>query len=245
MLNINFNLFRTYVLYSSKPMITFKEKPNNDEEIFNILNPIVKRWFKQKFNSFCLPQKFGVLPIHSRRNILICAPTGSGKTLTAFLSILNELIDSAEKGILENKTYCIYISPLKALNYDVAFNLIQPLKEIEELSGKEHGSLGIRIGVRTGDTTTKEKTDMLKNPPHILICTPESLAILLTSQKFVDHLKDVQWLIVDEIHALAENKRGVHLALSVERLQRLSPAMARIGLSATISPLEEISKYLV
>ncbi len=226
-------------------MITFKEKPYKAEKIANILNPTVKTWFFSKFKEFSLPQLYGVMEIHMRKNILVSAPTGATKTLTGFLSILNELVDCVEKGILEKKVYCVYVSPLKALNYDIKFNLIEPLQEMEKLSGKEPGSLGIRIGVRTGDTTTKEKADMLKNPPHILICTPESLAILLTSQKFVDHLHDVQWLIVDEIHALAENKRGVHLSISVERLQRLSPAMARIGLSATISPLEEIAKYLV
>src|SRR3989338_2038231 len=110
-------------------MITFKEQPNTDEEIFKVLHPLVKQWFQQKFKTFGLPQKFAVLDIHSRKNILVSAPTGSGKTLTAFLSVLNELIDSSEKGILEDKTYCIYISPLKALNYDIEVNLRQPLKE--------------------------------------------------------------------------------------------------------------------
>ena len=226
-------------------MITFKEKPYKAAEVANILNQSVKAWFFSKFKEFSLPQLFGVMEIHMRKNILVSAPTGATKTLTGFLSILNELVDSAEKGILEKKVYCVYVSPLKALNEDIRFNLLEPLKEIEKIAGKEHGDLGIRVGVRTGDTTTKEKSDMLKNPPHILICTPESLAILLTSQKFVDHLHDVQWLIVDEIHALAENKRGVHLSISIERLHRLSPGMARVGLSATISPLEEIAKYLV
>src|SRR3989344_5722912 len=143
---------------------------------------------------------YSILEVHSRKNILVSASTGSGKTLTAFLSILNELIDSSQKGILEDKVYCVYISPLKALNADVSVNLIRPLKEMEALAGKE---LGIRIGVRTGDTTQKEKAAMLKRSPHILITTPESLAIMLSSVKFVEHLKDVQWMIVDEIHALA------------------------------------------
>ena len=110
---------------------------------------------------------------------------------------------------------------------------------MEESSGKK---FGIRVASRTGDTTAYEKSKMLKKPPHILITTPESLAIVLYSFKFVDHLKDVQWCIVDEVHALAENKRGTHLSLSLERLQKLSPAMTRIGLSATIAPLEEIAK---
>jgi ATP-dependent Lhr-like helicase len=162
--------------------------------------------------------------------------------LTGFLSILNELIDSSEKGILEDKIYCVYISPLRALSEDIKVNLVGPLKQMEELSGKK---FGIRVASRTGDTDTYEKAKMLKNPPHILITTPESLAIVLSSFKFVDLLKDVQWCIVDEVHALAENKRGTHLSLSLERLQKLSPGMARVGLSATIAPLEEIAKYLV
>jgi ATP-dependent Lhr-like helicase len=223
-------------------MITKLENPYKPEEIKNILHPLVSQWFFSKFKEFSLPQLYGVMEIHQRKNVLISAPTGATKTLTGFLSILNELIDSAEKGILEDKVYAVYISPLKALNNDIAKNLIEPLQEIAEIAGKK---LGIRVAVRTGDTTPKEKAAMLKNPPHILITTPESLAILLTSIKFVNSLKDVQWCIIDEIHALAENKRGTYLSLSLERLQRLSPSMCRIGLSATIAPLEEVTKFLV
>jgi len=222
--------------------ITFKKQPNTEEELLNILNPTVKKWFFSKFKSFSEPQLFGVMEVHSRNNTLISAPTGATKTLTAFLSILNELVDSAEKGILENKVYCVYISPLKALNNDISKNLINPLKEIEEIAGKK---LGIRIAVRTGDTPQSEKAKMLKQQPHILITTPESLAILLSSSKFKELLKNVDWCIVDEIHALAENKRGVHLSLSLERLQSLSSYMCRVGLSATVSPIEEIAKFLV
>lgn len=223
-------------------MLEFKEKPDKDEQILNILHPYIKEWFYSKFKEFSLPQKFGVTEIHSRQNILVSAPTGATKTLTAFLSILNELVDSAEKGILEDKIYAVYISPLKALNYDIEVNLITPLKEIEEIAGK---SLGIRIAVRTGDTTPYEKSKMLKNPPHILITTPESLGIILSTIKFRELLKKVDWCIIDEIHALAENKRGVHLSLSLERLQNLSSHICRVGLSATVAPLLEIAKYLV
>tara|TARA_Y100000310_G_scaffold251715_1_gene258306 strand:- start:24459 stop:27041 length:2583 start_codon:yes stop_codon:yes gene_type:complete len=223
-------------------MIQFSSKTNTDKELFNILHPIVKKWFKNKFNSFAVPQKYGVMPIHSRENILLSAPTGSGKTLTSFLSILNELIDSSEKGILEDRVYCVYISPLKALNYDIHVNLIEPLKEMEKLAKKK---LGVRVDVRTGDTTPYQRQKMLKKPPHILITTPESLALMLTSPKFSLLLHNVDWCVVDEVHALAENKRGVYLSLSLERLNRISPAMTRIGLSATISPLEDIAGFLV
>ncbi|MFH1316665.1 MAG: ATP-dependent helicase [Candidatus Woesearchaeota archaeon] len=223
-------------------MIKFKKTPNSAEEIKNILHPVVNKWFFTRFKEFSLPQLYGVLDIHSRKNILISAPTGATKTLTGFLSILNELIDSSEKKILDDKIYCVYISPLKALNEDIKINLIEPLKEMEKIAGKD---FNIRVSVRTGDTTQKERSQMLKKPPHILITTPESLAILLTSPKFVEHLKDVQWCIIDEIHSLAENKRGVHLSLSLERLHDYSKAMTRVGLSATISPIEEIAKFLV
>ncbi len=222
--------------------IARKEVPNTSEEILGILHPLVRQWFFSRFREFSLPQLFGVMEIHSRSNILVSAPTGATKTLTAFLSILNELVDCSEKGILEDRIYCVYVSPLKALNNDIGKNLKEPLAEMEKLAGKK---LGIRVAVRTGDTTAAEKSKMLSKPPHILITTPESLAIVLSSSKFFAHLKSVDWCIVDEIHALAENKRGVHLSLSLERLQRLSPSMTRIGLSATIAPLEEIAEFLV
>jgi len=223
-------------------MIEIKEKPNKKQEIEKILHPYIKKWFFSRFKEFSLPQLFGVMEIHSRSNILVSAPTGATKTLTGFLSILNELVDSAEKGILEDKIYCVYISPLKALNNDVERNLVEPLQEIEKIAGKK---LGIRIAVRTGDTSAKDKQKMLKTPPHILITTPESLGIVLASIKFKDHLTNVEWCIVDEIHALAENKRGVDLSLSLERLAYLSSHMTRVGLSATIAPLEEVAKFLV
>ena len=223
-------------------MIEYLEKPYKPEQIRHILNPIVDKWFFTRFKEFSLPQLFGVMEIHSRNNILVSAPTGATKTLTAFLSILNELIDSSEKGILENRVYCVYVSPLRALSEDIKINLVEPLKEMEKIAGKK---LNIRVAVRTGDTSASEKARMLKQPPHILITTPESLAIMLTSIKFRELLKNVEWFIADEIHALAENKRGTYLSLSVERLNRISPSMTRIGLSATIAPLEEIAKFLV
>lgn len=223
-------------------MLEYKTKPDKESDLKELLHPIVKQWFFSRFKSFSLPQLFGVMEVHKRNNILISAPTGATKTLTSFLSILNELIDSSEKGILEDKVYCVYISPLKALNSDISVNLTTPLKEMEDIAGKD---FNIRVAVRTGDTSQADKARMLKKAPHILITTPESLAILLSSSKFIDHMRTVEWVVIDEAHALAENKRGVHLSLSLERLQDLSKSMTRVGLSATISPIEEVSKFLV
>jgi ATP-dependent Lhr-like helicase len=222
--------------------ISYLEKPYTKAEVDKILTPTVKKWFYKRFPSLSQPQKFGVLPIHQRENILVSAPTGATKTLTGFLAVLNQLVDLAEKDQLEDKIYAVYISPLKALNNDIHKNLVEPLTEINEVAGKK---LGIRVGVRTGDTTAYEKQKMLKNPPHILITTPESLAIMLSSVKFIEHLKKVEWTIVDEIHALAENKRGVHLSLSMERLEAMAGHMCRVGLSATVAPLDEVAGFLV
>lgn len=222
--------------------VKFKQEPDDENLILDTLTPVVRQWFFSRFSSLSLPQKFAVYDIHCRRNILVSAPTGATKTLTGFLSIINSLADLADRGQLEDRIYCIYISPLKALNYDIEHNLKTPLKGIEELAGNR---LGIRVGVRTGDTTPKERARMMKKPPHILITTPESLAILLQSVNFRNHLKNVDWAIIDEIHALAENKRGVHLSLSMEMLQRISPGMCRVGLSATIAPLEDVARFLV
>jgi ATP-dependent helicase Lhr and Lhr-like helicase len=222
-------------------MIKYKKKRDNEKDLNQLLNPIVKKWFFSNFKEFSIPQLSCVSEVHARNNILLSAPTGGTKTLSSFMAILNELVDSSEKGILEDKIYAVYISPLKALNRDISLNLIEPLEEMAKLAEKE---LGVRVAVRTGDTTQNEKTKMLRRPPHILITTPESLAILLSSKKFSEHLSQVDWTIIDEIHSIAENKRGVHLSLSLERLQRLSPGMCRIGLSATVAPLEEVAKYL-
>jgi len=216
------------------------------EEIEAILDPLVKEWFFSKFKEFSDSQLYGVMPVNERKNILISAPTGSGKTLTSFLSILNYLIGLARRNELENKVYCIYSSPLKALNNDIYVNLIRPLEEITELAEKKGLNLQkIRVGLRTGDTTSSEKSKMLKNPPHIFVVTPESLAIVLTTKKFIDMFYGVEFLILDEIHSLG-NKRGVYLSISLERLEEISKITpVRIGLSATIAPLDEVANFLV
>ncbi len=217
-------------------------KEYSDEAILKKMNPLVGSWFTEKFKSFSPPQSHAILNIHNKESTLISAPTGSGKTLSAFLSILSELITLSEKGKLEDRVYCVYISPLKALNNDIEKNLKEPLEELEKLAGKD---LGVRVAVRTGDTSQYERSKMLKKPPHILITTPESLSLILVAPKFRELLRGVDWAVIDEIHSLAPNKRGVHLSLSLERLQNISGRFTRIGLSATVSPLDEVAKYLV
>ncbi len=218
------------------------KKPNKNEEIFPILNKNISKWFKTKFKEFTEAQRYSIIPIKNKENILVSSPTGTGKTLCAFTSILDYLVSLSEENKLKDKVYAIYVSPLKALSRDIEFNLKKPLEEIEKLANKK---FGIRVGIRTGDTTQYEKAKMTKNPPHILITTPESLAIVLTTKKFVEAFQEVEYCIVDEIHSLG-NKRGSFLSLNLERLNSLaSTPPTKIGLSATIEPLEEVAKYLV
>ena len=223
-------------------MIKEQTKSYSKKQIFKTLHPWVRKWFDETFEDFTPAQKKSLISINKKKNILISSPTGSGKTLTAFLSIISDLAALAEKDELEDKVYCIYISPLKALDNDIEKNLDDPLKGIEKIAGKK---LGIRKSVRTGDTTQYQRQKMLKKPPHILITTPETLSILLVAPKFREKLSEVKYVIVDEIHSLAENKRGVHLSLSLERLQHLIGQYTRIGLSATVSPIEEVAQFLV
>lgn len=225
--------------------IEIQEEKHEGEQIFKLLNPMMANWFKKKFGTFTEPQLYAIPNIHYRQNTLVSAETGTGKTLSAFTAILSELLNLSEANQLEDKIYCVYISPLRALSNDIERNLKEPLDEIKEAASKHGKKLGIRVAVRTGDTTQSERSKMLRKPPHILITTPESLAIILTAPKFRENLRGTQWVIVDEIHSLAENKRGVHLSLSLERLQRLAPGFCRIGLSATVSPLKEVAHYLV
>lgn len=223
-------------------MIIKQEKTYPDKDIYKLLHPWVKKWFKNRFGTFTQSQKQSLVDIHHGSNILVSSPTGSGKTLTAFLSIISQLTYLSEMEMMEDKVYCIYISPLKALDNDIEKNLEEPLKGIEEIAGHD---LKIRKAVRTGDTSQYQRSVMLKKPPHILITTPETLSILLCAPKFREKLQGVKYVIVDEIHSLADNKRGVHLSLTLERLQKLAGNFTRIGLSATVHPLDRMAHFLV
>jgi ATP-dependent helicase Lhr and Lhr-like helicase len=208
-------------------------------------HPLVAEWFLGKFGSPTEPQEQGWPEILAGRTTLISAPTGSGKTLSAFLICIDRLVRKALDGSLLDRTEVLYVSPLKALGNDIQKNLEGPLSEILALAA-ERGMLmpEIRTAVRTGDTLAKERREMLKRPPHILVTTPESLYILLTAEKSRAILRDVQTVIVDEIHAVADDKRGAHLSLSLERLDRLAGSPTRIGLSATQKPIELIAHFL-
>ncbi len=228
-------------------MIRFVRKPFTEEESLGCLERYVREWFSRSFRELTPPQRYSFKLISRGNNVIITAPTGSGKTLAGFTAILSELFKMGEKGRLRDSVYCIYISPLKALDNDVKKNLMVPLVEIRKIAEEMGVDLPeVRIAVRTGDVPPEEKQRQLRNPPHILITTPESLAILLNAPKFSSHLKTVRWVVVDEIHELANNKRGIHLSLSLERLRELVDRdFTRIGLGATLHPLKEAARYLV
>jgi ATP-dependent Lhr-like helicase len=208
-------------------------------------SPPVRRWFTEAFAAPTPPQTQGWPPIAAGEHTLICAPTGSGKTLAAFLWCLDELIREGAPAPVGIHT--LYISPLRALGYDIERNLRQPLRGICE-AAREEGveAPALRVAVRTGDTTPAQRAAMLRRPPHLLITTPESLFILLTSPRAAPLLATVRYVVVDEIHALLGNKRGVSLALSLERLVALAGGRdpVRIGLSATVRPLEQAARFL-
>ncbi|HEV3138265.1 MAG TPA: DEAD/DEAH box helicase, partial [Pirellulales bacterium] len=210
-------------------------------------HPLVRQWFSSRFGQPTDPQQRGWPEIVAGRNTLIAAPTGSGKTLAAFLVCLDRLLRRWLDGTLEEKIYVVYVSPLKALGNDIHRNLEIPLAEIGELAAAAgYGPLPIRAVVRTGDTPAQQRQKMLRHPPHILVTTPESLYLLLTSQKSRQLLGSVETIIVDEIHALVRDKRGSHLALSLERLEALCPRPpVRIGLSATQRPIDLVAQFLV
>ena len=209
-------------------------------------HPLVSDWFVQRFATPTEPQEQGWPHILAGRTTLISAPTGSGKTLAAFLACIDRLVRKALAGDLADRTEVLYVSPLKALGNDIQKNLEVPLGEILAMAG-ERGLLmpEIRTAVRTGDTLTHERRAMLKRPPHILVTTPESLYILLTADKSRAILRDVETVIVDEIHAVADDKRGAHLTLSLERLEALThKSPVRIGLSATQKPIDQVAHFL-
>src|ERR1700687_5665259 len=209
-------------------------------------HPLVQEWFVRRFGTPTEPQEQGWPHILAGKTTLISAPTGSGKTLAAFLICIDSLVRKALSGDLTDRTEVLYVSPLKALGNDIQKNLEVPLGEILLLAG-ERGMLmpEIRAAVRTGDTLAHERRAMLVRPPHILVTTPESLYILLTAAKSREILKSVETVIVDEIHAVADDKRGAHLALSLERLNQLTgKRLTRIGLSATQKPIETVAHFL-
>ena len=209
-------------------------------------HPIVREWFLSKLGVPTEPQEQGWPHILRGTTTLISAPTGSGKTLAAFLACIDRLVRKALAGELQDRTEVLYVSPLKALSNDIKVNLEVPLGEIQRLA-MERGLLmpEIRAAVRTGDTLMHERRAMLQRPPHILVTTPESLYILLTAEKSREVLKSVDTVIVDEIHAVADDKRGTHLAISLERLDELTERpLLRIGLSATQKPIEVIAHFL-
>ncbi|PYJ33657.1 MAG: ATP-dependent DNA helicase, partial [Verrucomicrobia bacterium] len=219
--------------------------------------PAVARWFEQTFGSPTEPQLRGWPAIQSGRHVLISAPTGSGKTLAAFLASLDALFRQGVDADLPNETQVVYVSPLKALSNDIRKNLQEPLTGIRSLVCKGNGrppsrrygaasEIDVRAEVRTGDTSAAQRQALAKKPPHILVTTPESLYLLLTSESGRRMLSTARTLILDEIHAVVDDRRGAHLALSVERLAALTKnPPQRIGLSATQKPIEEVARFLV
>jgi ATP-dependent Lhr-like helicase len=216
------------------------------------LHPAVRTWFAETHGEFTQAQELAIPHILRGESVLLSSPTGSGKTLAGFLGIISALAeqaDAAPGGELPNRVLAVYVSPLRALTYDISKNLLGPLQAMG-LAGK------IRVAVRTGDTPASERAKFRRTPPHIFLTTPESLAIILSQANQAELLAHCRYVVIDEIHAMAENKRGGHLALSLERLERLAArqrgtpeavergVLTRIGLSATVAPLEVVAEFL-
>lgn len=212
-----------------------------------LFHPVIASWFERRFGEPTEAQRRGWPRIVAGEHTLVAAPTGSGKTLAAFLASIDSLLRQAIDGTLSAETQVVYVSPLKALSNDIHRNLQEPLREIREAAAEAgYAPQEIRVAVRTGDTPPRERRAMLKKPPHILVTTPESLYLVLTSAKGREILRNVRTVIVDEIHALARDKRGSHLTLTLARLDRLCARRpVRVGLSATQKPIEEIARFLV
>lgn len=212
-------------------------------------HPLIERWFQSRFSEPTAPQRLGWPHIEQGKNTLIAAPTGSGKTLTAFLAVIDRLLKESIDGKLEDGVRAIYVSPLRALSNDMHRNLSEPMEELNALAAEEFPDVpiaGLRVGLRTGDSTPSQRAALVRKPPHIVVTTPESLFLLVTAEKGRAALKSVDTIIVDEIHALVRDKRGSHLALTIERLESLCERpLQRIGLSATQKPIERIAEFLV
>ena len=213
-------------------------------------HPLIQEWFQRSFSAPTEAQQLAWKEIAAGGDVLISAPTGSGKTLAAFLSCLDRLVRTALDGSLLDETSVVYVSPLKALSNDIQKNLERPLQEIAKLAG-EKGLLmpAIRVAVRTGDTPMAERQQMVARPPHVLVTTPESLFILLTAERSRQMLKTATTVVIDEIHAMVDDKRGSHLSLSLVRLDDLvikarGAALQRVGLSATVKPIDEVAKFV-
>ncbi len=226
------------------PFLTAKPHPaaapdDDDKTLAARLHPRVAAWFRRTYQHFTPAQRLCIPAILDGKSVLLSSPTGSGKTLAGFLGIIDFLVRHEPAA---GSIYAIYISPLRSLTYDIQKNLSRPLQEM----GLE---TQIRVGQRTGDTPAKERAAIRRRPPHLLLTTPESLAILLCQPAYHPALAACRFVVVDELHALAENKRGTHLSVSLERLERLrgpaAPPLCRVGLSATISPLEAMAGFLV
>ena len=219
--------------------------PSN--ELTSLFHPAVVGWFAHCFTAPTAAQAQAWPAIQAARHVLIAAPTGSGKTLAAFLTAIDGLVRQGLTGELRDETQIVYVSPLKALSNDIRRNLDAPLAGIREaLQAQGLPDVDIRSWVRTGDTPPGERERMRRRPPHIVVTTPESLYILLGSESGRKMLATTRSVIVDEIHALAPNKRGSHLALSLERLSALcGDRLLRVGLSATQKPIEAVARFLV
>ncbi len=228
-------------------MMTKVDRRASTDEVLSLMHPVVSGWFRDKFGEVTEAQAMAVPLIHANKNVLVSSPTGSGKTLTAFLSILNELILLAGEGKLEDRIYAVYVSPLKALANDINENLLKPLAEISDVfRARGLSPPEVRVAVRTGDTLQSERQRQTRTPPHIFITTPESLALVLSTPVFSKKFAGVDYVIIDEVHEVCDSKRGVALSIAVERLQSFCPReFVRIGLSATVAPLEEVAEYLV
>ena len=210
-------------------------------------HPIVARWFSETLGEPTAAQAAGWAALTERRHTLIAAPTGSGKTLAAFLTALDDLVHEGLRRPLPDEVRVVYVSPLKALSADIHKNLAEPRRGIRRIA-EEMGIEAPRItaAVRTGDTPHTERAAMLRQPPHILVTTPESLYLLLTAERSRDMLRSAHTVIVDEIHAVIGTRRGAHLALSLERLEQVTEQpLLRIGLSATQKPIGEVARFLV